>query len=296
MIFGASVLGDCFSDKGNFRYVPTIDINYILFGSGNTGVTIDKIWGRNGYDLTKEKFDAISLYNPSWTDDTYMLADFNADVLNAGQIQPPGTCVFDSYTVHKVYTLNGNVVDEVIASEISGDSSSYRDYKNSYNCYYYITVNGHNLTSDGTYWCAPTSYSNLLTKIPWGYYLIDIKNSNSYFFNCNVEAGTETFNNEYTQYQINQSYDTFGKGKSNYSSGAFSGILFSENMFQADNSNQQSMLTSFKEFYNSKRPCIMKDRKGNVYNVLLTDYSESQLQIYLPTQVLVSAISWREVK
>lgn len=295
MILGNTILGNSFLENGNPRYVPTFSINYILFGSGNTGVTVDKIWGRNNYDLTLAEFNDISIYNPSWTDDTYMLADFGHDVLNAGEIQPPYSCEFDSYTVHKVYTLNGNTVDEVVANNISNQDVSYRDYRNSYDCYYYITVNGHNINDDSTYWCAPTSYSNLLNKTPWGYYLIDINNQVSYFFNCNVTAGSETINNEYTQYQINHKYDTFGKGVNQYASGSFTGILYNGNTFQSDNTGQQESLTAFKEFFNSKRPCILKDRKGNVYNVILTEYAESQLEIYLPTQIVISAISWRQV-
>ena len=34
-----------------------------------------------------------------------------------------------------------------------------------------------------------------------------------------------------------------------------------------DDGNTQTVLDSFKEFYNSKRPCLLKDRLGNVKNV-----------------------------
>jgi hypothetical protein len=296
MICGLGIAGYSLTESADKRWItPMSSIGVLEFNAPVAGVIYDKIWGQIGYQPTVEEIMNVNYtYNPTWTNNTYMLADFNSsDFFNAGSFNStyPGSLV--SFDIHKVYTKNGSTVDEVVESGLTPTTYTYYNYKNSHDAQYYVVANGQNTSTDKTYWAIKSS-SGSVTETPQGFYLIDTTNNNSYFFNFNVEGGSYQQNNTTNQYQLNQNQDAFYHGIANYSSGQFSGILYNGNTY-TDAGNTQTVLDSFMEFYNSKRPCILKDRQGNVKNVLLTDYGESYLNIYLNEQVKVSIISWKEV-
>ena len=297
MLLGYGLFGYDIGEGSDSKYLPDLVISSISFGSNGNGTVIDKVWGRDGFILSEQEFNTMFAdeYTPSWTDDTFVFADFNSDFLNAGEIQASYPCQFTSYTLRKVYTSLGKTYDVVVANDIPGDDTSYKDYTNSRSCQYYLTVNGQNSGDDTTVWCAPMNYSDEVTQTPWGYYLIDVENDVSYFFNINVSGGTQTFNSNSNQYAMNQSADNYYHGYNDMKSGDFTGILYENNQF-SDNGNTVDVLIRFREFFNSKRKCMLKDRWGNVFNVILTEYSEQYLNIYLPNRVIGSTVAWKEVQ
>lgn len=125
----------------------------------------------------------------------------------------------------------------------------------------------------------------------WNWCLMSIKNvSDNIFipdeiwtFDNNLSSGDIISNTDKTIYQNFTQYPKFSVGESNYISGNISCLLGNVDCKTNTYNETVEMMNAWKKFCISEKDMILKDRKGNMYKVVITDNSskfldESSLQ------------------
>lgn len=299
MILGTSFLGYDSLEDGNIRYLnfdsTKATIGTITIHSNENSIIVDKVYGPNS-PITESEFYDIYNYNPVYSDKCYMFADFVSnqyeDIFAAGSmLYEDGSIV--GYTVHKISEAG----DNVLISNLPPTDYDFNDYRNIYGGQYYITINGKSktdLSPTGEFnWSINSYISDQLVTSPWGYFIIDEEKERSYFFNTNLENGSEQTNMLVQNYNMNSEFDKFYKGNVSYQRGEFSGILYANNINNVVSSNKD-ILSDLKEFIYSDRKKLLKTRRGDIYNIIITEFREHPLNIAIKNSPYVANISWSE--
>nr|DAG31349.1 MAG TPA: hypothetical protein [Caudoviricetes sp.] len=151
--------------------------------------------------------------------------------------------------------------------------------------------------------------SNAASTCWWDWSLTDLlpspDDSNVYFadsssiwkFNLNISSGGITQNMNNTIYQNLTRFPKVSSGKSNYSSGSLTCLL--GNIQKSNNGYVEyvegaSLLDEWNKFCANGNIKLMKDRKGNIMLVTITETS-SQLDDVLREQVNTITFSWVQV-
>lgn len=235
-----------------------------------------KFYGQNTlsniqiYDklLSQEEINAIGLdYTPIWNENTILLAQFTDNNLVAGNIK----------------NLNKNIMNWEIDRKEKGETSfkklavidnditEYIDWTTSANKSY--TYNIFPVTDEEI---GEPLITNEINTNYYGWYLIDKDTNAVYMFDLNVKSGNITNEVDFTEYKGYNQYSAFSVGKRDYIKGNLSAIAGNiSNNGVVNQSN--AYLDDLRTFVNNGNPKILKNRKGNVWNVMTTNYQQNIL-------------------
>ena len=267
---------------GTISIIPPVVLydNHKFYG-GNTGATFSKIWGRN---IALTEGDVSSNYTPYWSNDTYLLANFNNN-LDAGNIENLSGSVEGWSLYRKADAIEAL---EFLAS-FTTENINYYDFSvinNQYYKYYLFAKSGTSLSSAIT--------SNEITSDYYGWFLIDLENRRAYHFDINFDGGNKTYIENHTEHKTNNKTNSFTRGRQFFIEGSVSAIISKDNL-RKDLQYTNADLLSLSEFISSERPKLLKSRRGEIFNVFTYGYSESLLNPALGENIYTSNFSFREV-
>lgn len=115
----------------------------------------------------------------------------------------------------------------------------------------------------------------------WNWSLMSIKNISDnvyapeeiWTFDSNLSSGTISHNVDKTMYKNFTKYPKFSIGESDYISGTVSCLISNVDCKTGKYEDTVDMISAWREFCVSDKDMILKDRKGNMYKVVITDNS-----------------------
>ena len=261
--------------------------NKITFG-GTSSMTISNIWGQeyvggenNWAPVTQEYLDSYNPFNSSWTQYTYLLADFS-NGLEGGAIQDIGQ--IESWSL---YRWDNKSNQAVLLGSFDEGTTQYIDYTNLLNTNYRYLLYAYG--EDGM---SPAFQSILVTPDYYGYFLIDVDNNISYKFDTNFSGGDLQQNTDYAAFKTNNKYQTYNVGDLQYISGNISALVRYAN---SDNyvNNTVGLLENLRDFVkDGTKTKILKTRKGEGWYVFTYDYSDAVINQAIGAQPVKASFSF----
>ena len=283
--FGVDVL------LGYVTPVPKLNgFNSITFGdSGNSvGMTISNVWGQEKInvggewvDMTTEYLDNYSPLSATWTKYTYLLANFNNNLIG-GIIEGIG-----DITKWVLYRWDNKTNQAILIGNFDADVKHYIDYTALLGTTYKYLLYAHG--EDG-------SSSALQTKEVnadyYGYFLIDVDNDIVYKFDTNFSGGDLQQNTEHSAFKTNNKYQTYNVGDLQYLSGSISALVRYANSDEYAN-NTIGLLQNLRDCVkDGERKKILKTRKGEGWYVFTYDYSDSVINQAIGAQPVNAGFSF----
>jgi len=283
--YGVSAYGILAASSTNSQMPPKYAYDKVEFYGQNVGIQLNDIWGRN-IEITDDMIDSYinGDYNPIWDNDTYMLATFNNETLDAGNILG----LSGTFSYWTVYRNNLSTPTAELVGTYPKEIKALRDYAaNKKEIYeYQVFANTDRQVS------LPLPSNQILHDYE-GYFLIDMDNSIAYRINVLTTDNGKTLNMIRTEYQTNTQYPTVSVGQARYISGGVGGLLLTDS--NDVTSNTINILSQFREFIYSNRRKLLKNRKGEMYSVSTYDYSESVIDNGIISQPCLCTFSFSEV-
>lgn len=240
----------------------------ITFFGGTSGVALDKVYGVNG-DITYADLveSANDLFQPKWTPDTYLMAEFN-DSLAGGNV--PG--VNSEILKWLVYRLDVNSGQLKPVSEVDVSQNMWIDYTAPKDGTYQYWIFGVTKTEMS----APIK-SNIEDHTYYGWFLIDVEHQTAYAFNLNQTGGGVQQGENYVEHNTNSRFHIFSRGRTNFLEGTVTAIVADD--CSADTQSIE-LVESIREFIMSDREKIIKDNKGRVFKAFVSGYSDTDVATY----------------
>lgn len=255
------------------------------FYGGTTGAIFSKIWGRD-IGITPTEFNNYNLTNyiPSWESDTYFLCDFDNSVDAGNIISDIG--VMENLLVYRE-EVGSNILEYLNTLELN--EVDFYDFKvvSGYVYRYHLYVKGSVSISNSI-------STDAIQSDYYGWFLVDINNNRAYHFDINFEGGDKIFIEDYTEHETNNLNNIFTRGGNFYIDGTLGTIISKDNLKTEIQYTNEDLL-SLAEFVKSDRPKILKDRRGNIFRVLVYGYEEKVLNVAIGENIYSVSINFKEV-
>ncbi len=266
------------------------DYNAVDFYGGNTGITLDKVWGRN-IPLSIPLIDSYNseTYIPEWTPkETYMLAEYDDRDFQAGNVKGL-TEPIEYWNIYRSKLLEDGSMGELEwVARLPENEIAYTDYTATRpNIYKYY------LFAETTTQISQPAVSRDVESQYYGYYLIDPETNTSFRIDAFVSGGDQTFNMAYSQFETTTPFPAISRGNVRYVSGNVGGLLLEQkgaNKFD----NPMELLMAFRDLIYSNHRKLLKTRKGDIFEVFISDYNENLVNNNIGEQPMLSTFSWVE--
>lgn len=290
MVLGLSGVGVSASVYTIDAILNSIDTTSVVFYGGNEGVVLDSVWGINQTITDSQYQDYVNEYNPIFNSSTYMLAKFDQDIFSAGSIAADDASTITGYSLYRIEVETGeyrHIQDFGVGQNVLKDFTALKDK----NYQYVLFVKGKN--EDGSDTMSAAILTDSILYDYSGYYIVDVENNISYRIDAALSGGSMDFSMNINEFKINQKYNLYYKSKNFYITGNVSGIIY-ENNTLVDGENTDNILIKFKEFAKSSRPKYLKTKKGEIFSIIITNYTETPLSVNSSNNTMVSNITFKE--
>jgi len=246
--------------------------------------TIDKLQIKN-VEMENEDIRKIILTDTlTWKVDTLLMCGFENSLAggNISNLTNPVT----SWQVNR-REVEGNTLK--VLGNLDVGVSEFVDYSAQANKKYVYSI----FASSSDELSEPLEAEEIETSF-YGYYLLDSDNGIAYKFDLNVTSSDKQYNGDVT---INKSYSKFpsiSQGKSRYLTTKLSCICGNVDI---NGSLQQSIqyVDSLREFILNGKQKIFKTRRGEIYKIYTTNYSEKVLEDGILEQPIIVSFDITEV-
>jgi len=263
---------------------PGVSYDKITFYGGNTGTTIDSVWGRNEIidDEVIEGYNLVT-YIPEWTTSTYMLALFD-NTLDAGNISGLTSPIL----TWQIFRQDPDQTQLRLLAEVDVSETSYEDFRALVNNNYRYLIFGKSATEISN----PLT-SGFITPEHYGWFLIDATDEIPYKFDLNTTSGSNQTDEDYTEFNTNNRTNSFSRGNRNAKRNTVSAVIKDETQcLTIDQTNE--LLNQFNTFITSTKTKYVKDRRGRIYKVFTFGESEPQWNENILDQLVRVTFSYVE--
>lgn len=264
--------------------------NKITFG-GTSGMTISNIWGQelvnvnNEWEnVTEEYLDTYNPMSATWTQYTYLLADFN-NGLEGGIVQDIG-----QVEAWALYRWDNKSNEALLLKNFDGEATKYIDYTALLNTNYKYLLYAY-----GESGMSPAFQTSVISLNYYGYFLIDVDDDVVYKFDTNLSGGDLQQNMDYSSFRTNNKYETYNVGDLQYLSGNISALVRYAN---SDNfiNNSVGLLENLRDFVKSGQKIkILKTRKGEGWYVFTYDYKDAVINQAIGAQPVNASFSFNVI-
>ena len=245
---------------------------------------IDKLQIKNIEMSDSELQNIIMTDNLIWDANTLLMAEFENDLV-AGNIADLTNPII-KWQVNR-REVGGSTLKALDIVDVG--ISEYVDYSAQHgkNYIYSLFATSENEQSE------PLECEEIETDF-FGYYLVDEEEGKVFKFDLNVQSGTKQYQEDVTIMDNYTEYPSIAMGKRKYFTSSISCICGTVSINgQLQQSNEY--VSELRNYILNGKKKIFKTRKGEIYKVFTSNYSEQQLDDGIKEQVILISFNLTEV-
>jgi len=228
---------------------------------------LDKIWIRNVLDGDYyNNIDKASDYNPEFNKDTVFLAEFNNN-LSAGNFSSGGEQLVSWIVTKRKIGTNINI----FVGEYGSKILEIYDFLTKNNSEYIYQISPKTASKIGQ----PILSDTIVAEYN-GIFLIDVDAGLSINFNLNSNIGNMSAEDDKTSYKTFNKFNTISIGDKNTLKGNISGVVNSNETYCNGIMQSSDFIETIQDFVNNKSSKILKTKKGDIFNIVTSNFSRSQ--------------------
>ena len=246
--------------------------------------TIDKLQIKNIEMSDEDLQNIIMTDNSIWDINTLAMAEFENDLI-AGNISN----LINPVTKWQVNRREVSGSTFKVLDVVDVGVSEYIDYSAQHgkNYIYSLFATSENEQSE------PLECEEIETDF-FGYYLISEEEGKVFKFDLNVQSGTKQYQEDVTIMDNYTEYPSIAMGRRKYFTSSISCICGTVSINgQLQQSNEY--VSELRDFILNSKNKIFKTRRGEIYKVFCSNYSEQQLDDGIKEQVILISFNLTEV-